>query len=369
MSEFFDFHTSTVRNTAFTAWALASAGETGAGVQSALDYVKANLGSDSDAYTLGIVANAFAVAAPNDPALTDVLDTLESLKKTEGDGVYWDSGDTQTNFYGAGNDAAVASTALVAHAMLLSGSYPSTVEDALHYLTSKKDPNGNFGSTQATIWALRTLLLSAKKGTTGAVGNLTVSVDGVEMQTVALSEAQSDVMTRVDLSTLATTGSHDVTLDFAGTGKPSFNLVSSHHLPWAQVPAEPLGPLSIDVTYDKTELFVDDTVQATVTLTNNENHTQNMVLVTLGIAPGFAVDTDDLQQYLDSGAISKFEMTGRQLILYITALAPSDVQTFNYDLRATMPVTAVDGGAEARMYYEPEKKTRSAARQLRAAAK
>jgi hypothetical protein len=94
-----------------------------------------------------------------------------------------------------------------------------------------------------------------------------------------------------------------------------------------------------------------------------------MVLLTLGIAPGFSVDTDDLQNYLDSGAISKFEMTGRQLILYITALAPSDVQTFTYDLTATMPVTAVDGGAEARMYYEPEKKARAAARQLKATAR
>ncbi|HKY36006.1 MAG TPA: MG2 domain-containing protein [Polyangiaceae bacterium] len=369
MSEFFSFHTSQVRNTAFTAWALASAGETGAGVQDALAYVKANLGSDNDAYTLGIVANAFAVGAPSDALLTDVLGTLESLKKTEGDGVYWDAGDTQTNFYGAGNDAAVASTALVAHAMLLAGSYPSTVEAALHYLTSKKDPSGNFGSTQATIWALRTLLLSAKKGTTGAVGNLTVSVDGVAMQTVALSEAQADVMTRVDLSILATAGPHDVKLDFAGTGKPSFNLVSSHHLPWALVPAEPPGPLSIDVTYDKTDLFVDDTVKATVTLTNNEPVTQNMVLVTLGIAPGFSVDTEDLQKHLDSGAISKFEMTGRQLILYITALAPSSMQTFEYDLQATMPVTAVDGGAEARMYYEPEKKARAAACELRTAAR
>ena len=93
------------------------------------------------------------------------------------------------------------------------------------------------------------------------------------------------------------------------------------------------------------------------------------ILVTLGIAPGFSVDTDDLQKYLDSGAISKFEMTGRQLILYITALTPSSTQTFEYDLQATMPVTAVDGGAEARLYYEPEKKTRAAARELRTAAR
>jgi alpha-2-macroglobulin-like protein len=369
MSEFFSFHTSVVRNTAFTAWALASAGDTGGSVQRALDYVKQNLGKDNDPYTLGIVANALALGAPNDAELTTILDELEAGKQADGSAIHWDSGGTQTNFYSGGDDASVSATALVAHAMLLNGSYPTTVEGALQYLTSKKDPNGNFGSTQATIWTLRTLLLSAKKGTAGAVGSFSVTVDGTLAQKVSLTKAQSDVMTRVDLSELASPGAHDVTVAFTGTGKPSYNLVASHNLAWADVPAEPKGPLSIDVAYDKSDLFVDDTVKSTVTLQNNENVTQNMVLVTLGIAPGFSVNTDDLQKYLTSGAVSRFEMTGRQLILYITALAPNAQQVFEYSLQATMPVAAVDGGAEARLYYEPEKRAKAAARPMKVAAR
>lgn len=369
MSEFFSFHTSVVRNTAFTAWALASAGETGPAVQNALEFVKQNLESKADAYTLGIVANAFALAAPADPQLTEVLDQLEALKISDDAGVHWDTGDTQTNFYSGGNDAAVSATALVAHAYLLANANTGSVEGALKYLTSKKDPNGNFGSTQATIWTLRTLLLSAKKGTASAVGSFSVSVDGTLAQKVSLTKAQSDVMTRIDLSALATTGAHDVSVAFTGSGSPSYNVVASHHLPWSLVPAEPVGPLSIDVAYDKSELFVDDTVKSTVTLKNNEDVTQNMVLVTLGIAPGFAVNTADLQKYLDSGAISKFETTGRQLILYITALAPLATQKFEYTLQATLPVTAVDGGAVARLYYEPEKTARKAAQNVKVAAR
>jgi len=369
MSEFFSFHTSVVRNTAFTAWALASAGETGDAVQRALDYVKQNLGNDNDAYTLGIVANAFATGAPSDPELPTILAALDAAKQTGDDGVHWDAGQTQTNFYGAGDDAAVSATALAAHAMLLSGAYPTSVEGALEYLTGKKDANGNFGSTQATIWTLRTLLLSARKGTKGAVGTFSVSVDGGAAQSVELTQAQSDVMTRIDLSELATAGAHDVTLEFSGSGAPSYNLVASHNLPWAAVPAEPSGPLSIDVAYDKSDLFVDEQVATTVTLQNNEDVTQNMVLVTLGVAPGFTVNTADLQKYLDSGAISRFELTGRQLILYITTLAPSAAQIFEYTMQATLPIEAVDGGAEAKLYYEPKKRTRSAAHDIKVAAR
>jgi hypothetical protein len=70
-------------------------------------------------------------------------------------------------FYSGGNDATVSATALVAHAMLITGSYQTSVEGALKYLTSQKDTNGKFGSTQTTRWTLRTLLPSAKKGTAG----------------------------------------------------------------------------------------------------------------------------------------------------------------------------------------------------------
>jgi hypothetical protein len=81
------------------------------------------------------------------------------------------------------------------------------------------------------------------------------------------------------------------------------------------------------------------------------------------------VSTDDLQKYLSDGTLSKFETTGRQLVLYLTQLAPKAQQVFEYTLQATMPVTAVDGGAEARMYYEPEKRAKAAAKQLSVAAR
>ena len=69
------------------------------------------------------------------------------------------------------------------------------------------------------------------------------------------------------------------------------------------------------------------------------------------------------------GSDPKFETTGRQLILYITRLDPSQKLVLEYSLQATLPVTAVDGGAEARMYYEPEKKTKAPAKQMKVAAK
>jgi alpha-2-macroglobulin-like protein len=358
-SEFFSFHTSVVRNTAFVAWSLASAGSSPSSVESGLAYVKGNMEDEPDTYTLAMAANAFVAAGSTDPFATELLTRLDQKKTEDGDKIHWSAEGTQTNFYGSGNDADVTSTALATHALLSAGGYASTVNGALAYLVGSKDAQGNFGSTQATIWTLRTLLLAATKGTEGAVGSLDVSVDGAPFTTVQLAADQSDVMHTVDLSSLATLGSHDVRLSFVGTGKVSYNLISRHNIPWAEV-QEPAGPLSIGVSYDRTALAVNETVTATVTVTNNTATTENMVMVTLGIPPGFAPLTEDFDAYLQSNVLSKVESTGKQLDLYVSKLAPSAQQIFQYRLRATMPVKAEDGGASAYPYYEPDAKSSAA---------
>jgi len=84
-----------------------------------------------------------------------------------------------------------------------------------------------------------------------------------------------------------------------------------------------------------------------------------MIMVTLGLPPGFQVATEDLDQYKTSKVLSAYEITGKQLMLYLSALPKSGSQTFKYRPQATMPVTASDGGAEVYLYYQP--KQRSAA--------
>jgi alpha-2-macroglobulin-like protein len=162
-------------------------------------------------------------------------------------------------------------------------------------------------------------------------------------------------MTTVDLGSMATPGSHEVALSFAGTGKLSYNVVAQHHVPWSMVAPAP-GPLSIEIAYDKKQLAMDDIVKASVTVKNNTSSAQDMILMTLGLPPGFELLTEELERYRSERKLSMYETTGRQLILYVTQLPGSATQVFEYRLRATMPVRAADGGAEVALYYQPEKR-------------
>jgi hypothetical protein len=367
VSEFFTFHTSTVRNTAFVLWALGTAGYEGSAVGSALAYIKANLGNEPiDAYTKGLLANALGLVAPSDPLLSQLLAELEAAKQTDGDKVFWSSGDSQTPFYESGDSADISATAMVVLAMMQAGGYKASVDGGIEYLLSKKDALGNWNSTQATIWTLRALLMAAKKGSEGATGTLDVTVDGALVQTLALTPEKWDVMFTVDLAQYAITGSHDVELEFAGMGRVSYNLGAQHHVPWEAAPATGTGVLSIDLSYDKTTLTVNDTATATVNVKNNTDLEQNMVLVTLGVPPGFAVLTEALEASIEAGELSRYEITGKQLTLYISKLPGGATLTYTYGLLATMPVKSADGGASASLYYEPEEESQAASTTLTA---
>jgi uncharacterized repeat protein (TIGR01451 family) len=204
------------------------------------------------------------------------------------------------------------------------------------------------------------------KGTEGAVGELEVRLDDAEAASIQLTADQSEVMTRVDMSAQASTGEHKVELKFAGDGKVSYSLVSSHHVPWTQASPGNDDLLAISVGYDRTTLAVDETVRATVTVRNATNAAQNMVLVTVGLPPGFDLSSEDLDAYVETQALSHYERTGKQLTLYLQELGPRELKAFSYRLRATMPVRVSDGGATARPYYEPTQRVEAAATTLTA---
>jgi uncharacterized repeat protein (TIGR01451 family) len=135
-------------------------------------------------------------------------------------------------------------------------------------------------------------------------------------------------------------------------------LVSQHSVPWTALPPPTIaGPLGITVAYDKTRIALDETVTETITVRNNTQSAQNMILVTVGLPPGFQVATEDLDAYKTQKVLSDYDVTGKQVILYVSALQPAAVQHFVYHLHAVMPVKASDCGGEAMLYYQPEKKT------------
>lgn len=357
------FASDTTRNTAYIAWALLSTGYTGEPVDKALAYLKNKQSEVKDTYTLALIANAFVW---RDPASADTLNALEALlkKKQEKDGkVYWIA-ETPTSMYGDGEAANIETTALVALALLKSEKYYETIGKITTYLIDAKDAAGTWHSTQATILTMKALILSIKNATGKINADVSVIVNGKVAENFALTPENVDVMRQFDLKDATKKGDNAVQIKFAGEGGALYQIVGRYYLPWKQKPAEQQPPMTIDVKYDKTQLAQNDLLTAHVTVANNRPARANMIIVDLGIAPGFEVQAADLAALVENKTISKFSLTGRQIIVYLDHVDQASPVTFAYTLRAKFPVKAKTPKSAVYEYYNPAVKHESQPQEL-----
>jgi hypothetical protein len=314
-----------------------------------------------DAYTLAVVAN-FAVDSGSGDRGKDREFTRHAMQalldaRTENDGQAWWTAD-ETGFYAMGTSASVETTGLAVQALLKWGEASGTARKALAYIAAKKDASGTWGTTQATMMALRSLLLATEKGSADTQGTLEVLLNGKTVQKLTLTPENNDLLHQFVFKGADLPSASTVEIRFDGKGGLAYQIVGSYFLPWDKKPAE--EALSIEVAYDRTRLAQDDIATATATVKNNMDKTANMVMVDLGIPPGFDLLSEDLQTYqeksagLKSGRLSKFSLTAIQAILYFDSFAPGDTVTVKFRLRAKYPIRARTFKSRVYEYYDPE---------------
>ena len=348
-----------LRITAYIAWALGNAGYQGPAVEKASEYIKKHLSEKADPYTLAVLAN-FAVDSTQDRGFTgEVMQMLVDARIEKEEQVWWSA--EETSLYATGTSASVETTGLAAQALLKWGKAGTTTRKALTYLTAKKDASGAWGSTQATIMALRALLLASEKGTADLHGTVQIVVDGKSSEKVILTPENNDLLHQFVFKEIDGSRKNTVEIRYDGKGALGYQVAGQYFIPWDQ-PGEK-EPLSISVNYDRTKLAQDDMVTATTTIRNDLSKTANMVMVDVGIPPGFDLLSEDLQQYQEksagkkSGKLQKFSQTATQAILYFNALAPGETVQLKFRLRAKYPMRARTFQSRVYEYYDPDVKS------------
>ena len=360
------YNSDVLRITAYIAWSLANTGYQGPAVEKAKQFIESHSSSKPDAYTLAIIANFAADygAAGHENARDFTRRSMQSLldaRTEKDDQVYWTA--EETGVYSTGSSAAIETTGLAAQALIKWGQASETVRKALNFISAKKQASGNWGTTQATIMALRAILLASQLSASDVRGNVDVLLDGKTVETLTLTPENNDLFQQFVFKGPAVLGSDaarptSVELKFSGTGGLAYQVVGRYFTPWDAKPAA--EPLSIDVAYDRTRLAQDDIATATATIRNNLTGTANMVMVDLGIPPGFDLLSEDLQSYQEksagakAGRLEKFSLTATQAILYFNALAPKQTVTLSVRLRAKYPIRARTFQSRVYEYYDPD---------------
>jgi hypothetical protein len=350
------YNSDILRITAYIAWALESSGYRGPAVERARQYVEQHMGGKPDAYTLAVLAN-FAADYGKDQDFTRRAVALLLDARIEKDEQAWWTAE-ETGVFGRGASAAVETTGLAVQALLKSGEASSIAEKGLKYIAARKDASGTWGTTQATIMALRALILSMNKGTADVRGAVEISLNGKPVEKLTLTPENNDLYHQFVFRNIDSKLPNGVELRFTGGGGLAYQLVGQYFLPWTERPKN--EPLAITVDYDRTRLSQDDIATATATIRNNLPMPANMVMVDLGIPAGFDLLSEDLQAFQEKttgrkgGRLEKFNMTATQAILYFDAIPPSGTVTVKYRLRAKYPIRARTFESRVWEYYSPE---------------
>ncbi len=350
------YNSNVLRITAYIAWSLVDTGMAGPAVDKAKDFIDAHLNTAPDPYTLAVIAN-FATEYGRDRDFTRrSMQALLDARTEKGDQVFWSA--EETGVYSTGASAAIETTGLATQALLKWGQASETARKALNFIAQKKQASGAWGTTQATIMALRALLLATQLSASDVRGSVHVMLDGREVKTLNLTANNNDLLQQFVFKGIDAHQTSSVRLHFEGAGSLAYQVVGRSFIPWDEKPAA--EPLSINIAYDRTRLSQNDIATETVTIRNNLSKTANMIMVDLGIPPGFDLLSEDLQSFqekangADAGRLEKFSLTATQAILYFNGLAPHQEVALKVRLRAKYPIRAHTLQSRLYEYYDPD---------------
>ena len=365
--------------TAYVTWALADAGyATSEPVQRAVAYLHGQLAQYQqaqtqnsqansplatppamlDPYAAAMLANALIAADPQGSAgqIEQLITRLLSSAEKDGQGYFtWSSGMT-TYMGGYGNVSNIETAAMTAIALLRLEQHLDVAQGAIDSILSQRDPNGMFYSTQTTVLALKALLLAAEQGGADGPATVTVTINGERAQTLTITEENADVVQFVSFDDLNPSG-NAVTITVEGDRALQYQVVTQFYLPWEAVTSTPVAEkeVRIDVAYDRTTLQVNDVVNVTAEVELLAPGVAGTLLVDLGLPPGFRPLTEDLDGLVAQGLIARYELTGRQILVYMTNVPSGQVYRLPYRLQARFPIRAQTPSSQAYDYYTPEK--------------
>jgi uncharacterized protein YfaS (alpha-2-macroglobulin family) len=354
---------SKVPTTAYITWALIEVGYGNTPqVQNAIAYLRESVPEIRDAYSLALVANALVSDDGDSSTIQEILDRLYEMRVEPEDededttAIYW-LADAPSLMGTAGTSSSLETTALVAIAFVRAAAYPDAVNGALAYLIQGKDSWGTWQTTQATVLSLKALLL-ASEGMRKADGPATVyvSLNGEQTQQIAIDEVNAEAVHLVTFDRgFSPGGANRVLIEVEGGGNLMYQVTTSYYLPWDQVPPTPKSEeaISIDVQYDRTAMAVNDKVTVYVDVQLNREGMVRNALIDLGVPPGFSVLTEDLSKLVQEEQIARYELTGRQIIIYLEDFSSEMPLSFTYRLLARFPMRAQTPPSSAYDYYNP----------------
>jgi uncharacterized protein YfaS (alpha-2-macroglobulin family) len=332
---------------AYITWALTESGQSG--IDAEVKHTLELGGRSDDAYLVALAAATALNAKQQD----DGRKLLEKLAKSQADDGHLDSRQGSITRSG-GQSLQIETTALAALAWLKSPDFAVQADKAVKWIVAHRQGGGGFGSTQATILALKALVEHAKANSrTANAGTLSIERDGRTLGQHSFSAGMRETIAIDGLEAALTAGDNRLTINLTGDNKMPYMLNVGYRT--LRPESSEACPVRLATKLARAKVKAGETVALTAELTNAAD-AQPMTVAILGLPAGLEPRADQLEELKRAGTMDYYETRPREVIFYWRALAPKRHVSLKLDLTAAVPGRYTGPASRAYLYYTPENK-------------
>lgn len=363
---------------AYIIWALSEADPKNAQLGKSIDFLKDNLDALAQSpYALALAANAFANYDPGADYAKDALSRLKRLIIRDEDGLAYIKLDRANYFGSYGQAGNIEVSSLAAIAIANSGDIESS-DSLIRYITKQKSGNGSWGSTQATILALKALTENeiAKNTVKDNLGGIDIIVNGQKPATFELNSENSEVVQSLALSQ-GLAANNEVTISKRGKISGTLQISKEYFGSWNDSQSSASNDLEIRQEFGLDDSGNVSTIDSPVLALGQAKNLYVSVksktslknaVVEISLPAGFEANTVSLTCQLSSNmdneecrpyrsitgtGLSRFEIKAGRIILYIDTLAANEVSAYAIGFTPKIAGSFKIRPARSYAYYDP----------------
>jgi uncharacterized protein YfaS (alpha-2-macroglobulin family) len=348
---------------AYIVWALLESGQNPSELKPEIEALKVTATKSQNSYVVALAANALHIAGQKSEAKA-LMDRLAKKQKEDGsvDGI-------KSSIVGSGGESLqVEGTSLATLAWLREPSYAGNVERSIKFLADSCKA-GRYGSTQATVLALRAIVnYDKQRAHPKAPGKVCLYVDGQSIGDWAEFNQQTEGAIKLpSASELLTAGEHKLELRMEGGGPMPYSMAVKYN---ALVPASDKEcKVDLQVKLAQSKVVEGAATEANVTVINKTAEAIPTPVAIIGLPGGLEPRHDQLKELVKKGKIDSYEVLGREVVLYWRSLPANARVEVPISAIAAVPGTYTGPASRAYLYYTAEHKRWVDGTQIEIAAK
>lgn len=333
---------------AYVTWALSESGQEG--IAAEIRHVAQLAAASDDPYLIALAA-AGALNADEKDEGKKLLDKLAETQAEDGHLEGKQGSITRSG----GQSLKVETTALAALAWLKSPAFTEQANRAVQWIVKSREGSGGFGSTQATILALKALVEHSKANRkTLAAGTLIVKRDDLQIGQHAFSAGRQETIVIDGLEASLKPGENRLTVSLSGDNKMPYAVDVNYRT--RKPSSHESCPLRLVTRLAQPQVKAGETVAMRAELTNTSDEGQPMTIAVLGLPAGLEARPDQLEELKKAGTIDYYESAAREVICYWRSLAPKKEVRVKLDLVAAVPGRYTGPASRTYLYYTSEQK-------------